>query len=141
MSENLPTSLFFLLNRQPVFYIRQNEVLSDSIQISPSKNNEFSVPLYAGFSIDNESIIKRIQAVGIDKLANSLQDTLDVLSECHYDGIVTKTIKDEVARCRAFAEELRKSVSQSSLCNSCNDWMRGGCSSTCSAYGEVLNHE
>ncbi|AXH61296.1 hypothetical protein [Providencia huaxiensis] len=34
--------------------------------------------------------------------------------------------------CAAFEEK--------NLCDSCNDWPRGGCSSICSGYGKENNH-
>ncbi|MGM0938350.1 MAG: hypothetical protein ACQEWL_17880 [Pseudomonadota bacterium] len=140
MNENLPSSLTFTLNRQPVFYIRQNEVLSPSIQISPTADKEFCVPVYTEFEFDDASI-RELQAQGVDSLGDSLQDALNALSECDYGGVVTQAIGDEIARCRAFAERLRNPVIKSCLCDSCNDWMRGGCSSTCNAYQKSTNSD
>lgn len=135
MSTNsmLPSSLTFTLSREPVFYIRQGELLSDLIQISPIANAEFCVPLYTQSGDDNQ-ILRELQAQGVDKLADALQDSLAALEECHYVGTITEMIQDEVNRCRAFAERLRKPIVTPCLCDSCNDWPRGGCLSTCSAY-------
>ncbi|WP_272529177.1 hypothetical protein [Providencia sp. PROV190] len=146
MSTNsmLPSSLTFTLSREPVFYVRQREVLSNSIQISLVANTEFCVPLYTQSGDDNQ-ILRELQAQGVDKLADSLQDSIVALEECHYIGAITDMIQDEISRCRAFAERLRKPIVATCLCDSCNDWPRGGCLSTCAAYdtsksSQVRNH-
>ncbi|MCG9951637.1 hypothetical protein MIB43_017135 [Providencia rettgeri] len=138
MNENLPSSLTFTLNRQPVFYIRQNEVLSPSIQISPTADKEFCVPLYAGFEFDDASILE-LQAQGVDKLAESLQSYLDSLPDRDYMGKVKAALRDEIFNCRDFAKQLRSPTAKSNLCDSCNDWPRGGCSPTCNAYQKSTN--
>lgn len=140
MNNTLPNSLTFTLNRQPVFYIRQNEVLSPSIQISPTADKEFCVPLYAGFEFDGASI-GIIQAQGVEKLANSLQLALDSLPDHNCMGEIKTLLRDEIRYCRIFANQLSGSITKSNLCDSCNDWPRGGCSSTCSAYGKESHHE
>lgn len=139
MNENLPSSLTFTLNRQPVFYIRENEVLSPSIQISPTADKEFCVPLYAGFEFD-DALIRAIKAQGVDSLADVLQGDLNVLNQLGRGGWVTRVLREEIDRCRTFAEQLRNPTTNSNLCDSCNDWPRGGCSSTCSAYRKDINH-
>ncbi len=133
MNENLPSSLTFTVNRQPVFYIRQNEVLSPSIQISPTADKEFCVPLYAGFEFDDASI-RAIKAQGVDSLADALQGDLNVLNQLGRGGWVTRVLREEIDRCRTFAEQLRNPATKSNMCDSCNDWPRGGCSPTCNAY-------
>ncbi|EMK3757338.1 hypothetical protein V8167_002937 [Providencia rettgeri] len=136
----LPSSLTFTLSRKPVFYIRRDELLTESIQISPIANAEFCVPLYTQVGDDNE-ILREIQAQCVDKLADSLQDAISALEECHYIGTITEMIHDEINRCRSFAARLRRPIVSSCLCNSCNDWMRGGCSSTCTHYKKECHHE
>ena len=139
MNNTLPNSLTFTLNRQPVFYIRENEVLSPSIQISPTADKEFCVPLYAGFEFDDASI-RAIKAQGVDSLADALQGDLNVLNQLGRGGWVTRVLREEIDRCRTFAEQLRNPTTNSNLWDSCNDWPRGGCSSTCSAYHKDTNH-
>lgn len=139
MNNTLPNSLTFTLNRQPVFYIRENEVLSPSIQISPTADKEFCVPLYAGFEFDDASI-RAIKAQGVDSLADALQGDLNVLNQLGRGGWVTRVLREEIDRCRTFAEQLRNPATKSNMCDSCNDWPRGGCSSTCSAYRKDTNH-
>lgn len=144
MNENLPSSLTFTLNRQPVFYIRENEILTPSIQVSPIKDKEFCVPLYADSGFDN-GLVQALHAQGADKLANSIQSVLRQLKACDYYNVevaqAMEAMEDEVSHLRAFAEQLRNSTTKSNLCDSCNDWPRGGCSSTCSAYGKESHHE
>ncbi|EKH6495283.1 hypothetical protein PN925_001205 [Morganella morganii] len=141
MNENLPSSLTFTLNRQPVFYIRENEILTPSIQVSPIKDKEFCVPLYADSGFDN-GLIQALQSQGADKLANSIQNILRQLKACDYYSVeVVQAMEAEISCLRAFAEQLRNPVIKSNLCDSCNDWPRGGCSSTCSVYGKESHHE
>ncbi|EJD6043013.1 hypothetical protein M0J40_RS10280 [Providencia rettgeri] len=138
MNNLLSQPLTFTLNREPVFYIRQNEMLSPFIQISLTANKEFCVPLYTGFEFDDASI-RAIQAQGVDSLADALQGDLSVLNQLGRGGWVTRVLREEIDRCRTFAEQLRNPATKSNLCDSCNDWMRGGCSSTCNAYQDGSN--
>lgn len=141
MNENLPSSLTFTLNRQPVFYIRQNEVLSPSIQISPIKDKEFCVPLYAEPGFDN-GFIQALHAQSAYRLADSIQSVLSKLKACDYYNVeVAQAMEDEVSRLRAFAEQLLNPATKSTLCDSCNDWPRGGCSPTCNAYQKSTNND
>lgn len=139
MNNNLPNSLTFTLSRQPVFYIRLNEVLAPSIQISPIKDKEFCVPLYADSGFDN-GLVQALRAQGADKLANSIQNVLRQLKACDYYSVeVAQAMEAEISCLRAFAEQLRNSAAKPNLCDSCNDWPRGGCSSTCNTYQKDTN--
>ncbi|WP_272693091.1 hypothetical protein [Providencia sp. PROV077] len=139
MNNLLSQPLTFTLNREPIFYIRENEVLSANIPISITPSSSFCIPVYTGMEFGGDSVAI-LQAQGVDKLANILQSELEALQDCGYFGWVTEMLKDEIIRCRRFAESLREPVVKHRLCNSCNDWVRGGCSSTCSVYGKESNH-
>ncbi|MEX9214358.1 hypothetical protein AB7Z50_08535 [Providencia rettgeri] len=139
MNNLLSQPLTFTLNREPVFYIRENEVLSANIPISITPSDSFCIPVYTGMEFGGHSVAI-LQAQGVDKLANTLQSELEELQDCDYSGWVTEMLKDEIIRCRCFAKSLRESVVKNRLCDNCNDWMRGGCLSSCSAYSEEQTH-
>lgn len=139
MNSLLSQPLTFTLNRKPIFYIRENEVLSANIPISITPSDSFCIPVYTGMEFGGHSVAM-LQAQGVDKLANTLQSELDELQDCDYSGWVTEMLKDEIIRCRRFAESLRESMVKHRLCDNCNDWVRGGCLSSCSAYSEEQTH-
>ncbi|HEQ1856990.1 TPA: hypothetical protein VEO38_000490 [Providencia alcalifaciens] len=129
----------FVITAEPVCFVKPYQPVSETISISRRGDKQHTTPLYIALS-DNEiqlsdDYLRELQAQGVDKLADSLQDSLAALNECQYTGAVTQTIQDEINRCRAFAERLRHPIVDSCMCDSCNDWIRGGCSSTCASYG------
>lgn len=150
-STNSAISRKFIITAHPVCYAFPFQTLGEdwgaSTQINVNRNGSagFTEPLYAQLTDDDIQISaehsKELQAQGVDKFAESLQDTLNALTECDYGGVVTQILADEIARCHAFAERLRNPVIKSCLCDSCNDWMRGGCSSTCNAYQKSTNND
>ncbi len=128
----------FVITAEPVCFVKPYQPVSETISISRRGDKQHTTPLFMALSDDDiqlsDDYLRELQAQGVDKLADSLQDSLAALNECHYTGAVTQTIQDEINRCRAFAERLRHPIVSACLCDSCNDWMRGGCSSTCVAY-------
>ncbi|WP_336844925.1 hypothetical protein [Providencia rettgeri] len=139
MSTNSMTQSKFIITTEPVCFVKPYQPVSETISISRRGDRQHTTPLYIALSDEDiqlsDDYLRELQAQGVDKLADSLQDSLAALNECHYTGAVTQTIQDEINRCRAFAERLRHPIVSACLCDSCNDWMRGGCSSTCAAYG------
>ncbi|EOF5041029.1 hypothetical protein ACK1M2_002558 [Providencia rettgeri] len=129
----------FVITAEPVCFVKPYQPVSETISISRRGDKQHTTPLFMALSDEDiqlsDDYQRELQAQGVDKLADSLQDSLAALNECHYTGAVTQTIQDEINRCRAFAERLRHPIVSACLCNSCNDWMRGGCSSTCASYG------
>lgn len=128
----------FVITAEPVCFVKPYQPVTETISISRRGDRQHTTPLYIALSDDDiqlsDDYLRELQAQGVDKLADALQDSLAALEECHYTGVVTQTIQDEISRCRAFAERLRHPIVSSCLCDSCNDWPRGGCNSTCSAY-------
>lgn len=129
----------FVITAKPVCFVKPYQPVSETISISRHGDKQHTSPLYIALSDEDiqlsDDYQRELQAQGVDKLADALQDSLAALEECHYTGVITQTIEDEISRCRDFAERLRHPIVSSCLCDSCNDWMRGGCSSTCVAYG------
>lgn len=135
----------FIITATPACYIRRITPLTPQIDISRGRQGEFNEPLFVTLNEDDiqlsEEYIRELQAQGVDKLVDALQAGLDFLHERDCVGAVTLTLKDEINSCKAFADRLRNSIIKSGLCGSCNDWPRGGCSSTCSAYDKESHHE
>ncbi|HHR5860134.1 TPA: hypothetical protein ACS7W9_002884 [Providencia alcalifaciens] len=135
----------FVITAEPVCFVKPYQPALETISISRHGDRQHTTPLYIALSDDDihlsDAYLRGLQAQGVDKLAESLQDSLAALNECQYTGAVTQTIQDEINRCRDFAERLRNPVIKSCLCNSCNDWMRGGCSLTCTHYKMECHHE
>lgn len=128
----------FVINAEPVCFVKPYQPVSETISISRRGDKQHTAPLYIALTDEDiqlsDDYQRELQAQGVDKLADALQDSLAALEECHYTGVITQTIEDEISRCRDFAERLRHPIVSSCLCDSCNDWPRGGCSSTCAAY-------
>lgn len=135
----------FTITATPVCYVRPFTPLTPQIDVSRERSSEFCEPLFIALSADDiqfhNDYIRELQAQGVDKLINSLQNALNLLHERDCAGAVTSMLKDEINSCKAFARRLRNPIDKSNLCDSCNDWMRGGCSPTCSAYGKESHHE
>ncbi|MTC34159.1 hypothetical protein GKR67_05975 [Providencia alcalifaciens] len=133
-----------IITATPVCYVRQLTPLKPQIDISKICTDEFCEPIFMKFSEHDVQLsheyIRELQAQGVDKLINSLQNALNLLHERDCAGAVTSMLKDEINSCKAFARRLRNPIDKSNLCDSCNDWMRGGCSSMCSAYGVKGDH-
>lgn len=135
----------FVITAEPVCFVKPYQPALETISISRHGDKQHTTPLYIALSDDDiqlsDDYLRELQAQGVDKLINSLQNALNLLHERDCAGAVTSMLKDEINSCKAFARRLRNPIDKSNPCDSCNDWMRGGCSSTCSAYGEALNHE
>lgn len=129
----------FVITAEPVCFVKPYQPVSETISISRRGDKQHTTPLYVALGESEIQLTddyqRELQAQGVDKLADALQDTLAAINECHYTGAVLQTIQDEINRCRVFAERLRHPLVESCLCDSCSDWMRGGCSATCAAYG------
>ncbi|HEQ1859965.1 TPA: hypothetical protein VEO38_003551 [Providencia alcalifaciens] len=134
----------FIITATPVCYVRPFTPLTPQIDVSRERSSEFCEPLFIALSTDDIQLsndyIRELQAQGVDKLAESLQSILDSLPDRDYMEKVKSALRDEIFNCRDFAKEFRNHIAKSNLCNGCNDWMRGGCSSTCSVYGKESNH-
>ncbi|WP_272688861.1 hypothetical protein [Providencia sp. PROV033] len=52
-----------------------------------------------------------------------------------------KISQEQLAVVTTAATNICSTFKEKNLCDSCNDWRRGGCSSTCSAYGKESHHE
>ncbi|HHV7359435.1 TPA: hypothetical protein ACUNBO_002085 [Morganella morganii] len=114
----------FVITAQPVCYVRPVTALTPQIDISRIRTGAFCEPVFATISDDDirptEAYIAELQAQGVDKLADSIQDIYDALTEYHCDtGILTITLRDEINRCRSFAEKLRSPAVQLCNCDSC----------------------
>lgn len=158
----------FIIAARPVFFVRPVTLLTPQIDISNTLTREFCEPVYAAISDDDiqltDGFIAELQAQGVDKLADSIQDIYDALTEYHCDGGILMTLSGEISRCRSFAAKLRSPSVQfcdcdnctrttstnalcesvmtghTHLCDSCSDKLRGGCLPTCAAYSKGNNH-
>ncbi|HEI7976451.1 TPA: hypothetical protein SLC29_002295 [Morganella morganii] len=139
---------------KPVCFVREATPLTPQIDISRVWTDEFCMPVYAAISEDDIQLtneyIAELQAQGVDKLADSIQDIYDGLLEHSYSGNIIATLLSEIGRCRSFAARLRNpsvllhsyccAASTNALCDNCSDQFRGGCLPTCAAYSKGDNH-
>ena len=167
-STNNMTTSKFVITAQPVCFVRSVTPLTSQIDISRIRTNEFCEPVYVAISDDmvrlSDDYIAELQAQGVDKLSDSIQDIHDGLMDNGYDDDIIMLLRSEISRCRSFAERLRKPsvqtcdcdncacttstrvlsdsvmVGHRNLCDSCSDKLRGGCLPTCSAYGKENGH-
>ncbi|WP_274369938.1 hypothetical protein [Morganella morganii] len=113
----------FVFTAQPVCFVRELTPLTPQIDISRVRTDEFCMPVYAGISGDEihlaDEYISELQAQGVDKLADSIQGIYDTLTEYHCDTGILITLRDEINRCRSFAEKLRSPAVQLCNCDSC----------------------
>ena len=154
----------FIISAEPVCFVRSVTPLTPQIDISRTCTDEFCVPVYATISDRSVSLsdwyIAELQAQGLDKLADTIQDIRDGLLENGYDNDIIITLYDEIRRCRAFAKRLRSPFIQSctctsctrvvsdsvmvghtNLCDSCSEKLRGGCLPTCNQYPGSNGHD
>ncbi|ENS5447403.1 hypothetical protein ACE1QC_002265 [Morganella morganii] len=138
----------FIITAQPVCFIRPVTPLTNQIDIARRPTNEFSEPVFATISDDDirltDECIAELQAQGVDKLADAIQDIYDGLLEHSYSGSIIATLLSEIGRCRSFAARLRNpsvllhsyscAASTCALCDNCSEQFRGGCLPTCSQY-------
>ncbi len=113
----------FVFTAQPVCFVRGLTPLTPQIDISRVRTDEFCMPVYAAISDDDirltDGFIAELQAQGVDKLADSIQDIYDALTEYHCDGGILMTLRGEISRCRSFAEKLRSPSVQFCDCDNC----------------------
>lgn len=138
----------FIITAQPVCFIRPVTALTNQIDIACRPTNEFSEPVFATISDDDirltDEYIAELQAQGVDKLADAIQDIYDGLLEHSYSGNIIATLLSEIGRCRSFSARLRNpsvllhsyccAASTNALCDNCSDQFRGGCLPTCNQY-------
>ncbi|HCR3993458.1 TPA: hypothetical protein OOF55_002723 [Morganella morganii] len=138
----------FIITAQPVCFIRPVTTLTNQIDIARRPTNEFSEPVFATISDDDirltDEYIAELQAQGVDKLADAIQDIYDGLLEHSYSGNIIATLLSEIGRCRTFASRLRNPSAllhsyscvsgTNALCDNCSDQFRGGCMSAGSQY-------
>ncbi|HAS8353668.1 TPA: hypothetical protein I7721_21575 [Vibrio vulnificus] len=138
----------FVFTAKPVCFVREVTPLTPQIDISRIRTDEFCMPVYAAISDDDirltDEYIAELQAQGVDKLADAIQDIYDGLLEHSYSGNIIATLLSEIGRCRSFAARLRNPsallhsyscvAGTNALCDNCSDQFRGGCLPTCSQY-------
>ncbi|MGJ3350207.1 hypothetical protein AAZR23_12030 [Morganella sp. Je.2.23] len=97
--------------------------LTPQIDISRVRTDEFCMPVYAAISDDDirlkDEYIAELQAQGVDKLADSIQDIYDALMKYHCNNDILITLRGEISRCRLFAEKLRSPSVQFCDCDNC----------------------
>ncbi|MCU6237053.1 hypothetical protein KWH75_08215 [Morganella morganii] len=154
----------FIISAEPVCFVRSVTPLTPQIDISRIRTGAFCEPVFATISDDDirptEAYIAELQAQGVDKLADSIQGIYDALTEYHCDTGILITLRDEINRCRSFAEKLRSPavqlctctsctrvvsdsvmVGHTNLCDSCSEKLRGGCLQTCNQYPGSNGHD
>lgn len=113
----------FVFTAQPVCFVRELTPLTPQIDISRVRTDEFCIPVYAAISDDDirltDGFIAELQAQGVDKLADSIQDIHDGLIDNGYDNDIIMILRNEIRRCLFFAERLRKPSVHICNCDSC----------------------
>lgn len=126
----------FVITAEPVCFVKPYQPVSETISISRRGDKQHTTPLYIALSDDDiqisDAYIRELQAQEVERLTESLVRTLLLLDE-NYNAAIG-IVKNEINQCNKLINELRHPESKRDFCDSCNDWPRGGCSSTCVAY-------
>lgn len=113
----------FVFTAKPVCFVREATPLTPQIDISRVRTDEFCMPVYADIIDDDirltDGFIAELQAQGVDKLADSIQDIYDALMKYHCNNDILITLRSEISRCRSFAEKLRSPSVQFCDCDNC----------------------
>lgn len=64
-----------------------------------------------------------------------------ILNELKHQHPTLNINEEQLDKIVDFVNQICDLFNEKNLCDSCNDWPRGGCLSTCSVYGKESNHE
>lgn len=75
----------FIVTAHPICYVKPFTPLTPQIDISRNRTDEFCEPIFRSLSDEDVQLsneyVRELQAQGVDKLVNALQDALNLLHE------------------------------------------------------------